>query len=307
MAEETETTTEIETAADVAEETTEETTTEETVTEPLVADFLNPDGTFKEGWVEALTPEDFRSAGDKLVYGTVSGLKDALKRLAHQQRTIRKQGKGVMPLGKEPTATEVELYRAAMGVPETPEGYNIETPEGLGEYFDDAMIKESGKVYHDAHLTPAQVTAIVDLDAKRLREGIEEQEALAATAREETEEALRKEWPGETYDEKLRLANRVIAENVSEEDEEAVLAIIGNDVKVAKLFAKLGAAFLEDKTVSTDGGQPSTVTSEIDRLQVTPGYANGELRRTNRKEHDRIVARLAVLYARKFPEPAPTT
>jgi len=60
MAEETEATTEV-------EETTEQETTEQetTTTEPEVLAFLNPDGTFKEGWVEALTPEDFRTPADK--------------------------------------------------------------------------------------------------------------------------------------------------------------------------------------------------------------------------------------------------
>jgi len=66
-------------------------------------------------------------------------------------------------------------------------------------------------------------------------------------------------------------------------------------------------AFLEDKPVNTDGERAGGLTSEIDRLQATPGFGSGELKRTDRKKHDEIVARLATLYARKFPQPAATT
>jgi len=294
----------------MAEETetteVEETTEQETTTEPKALDFLEPDGTFKDGWVEALTPEDFRTPADKLAYDSVNGLKSVLKQLAHQNRTIQKQGKGVMPLGKEPTATEVELYRAAMGIPETPEGYEVGAPEGLADYYDEGALKDFAKMFHDANLTPAQAKAVMALDEKRIRAGIEEAEAAEAAAADETEAALRKEW-GTDFEPNMRLANRVVAETVPQEMTEEILATIGNDANVVKLFAKLGEAFLEDKVVSTDEERPSSLTSEIERLQATPGYANGELRRTNRKEHDRIVARLAVLYGRKFPEPAPTT
>jgi len=286
-----------------------ETPPPETLPESTVLEFLEADGTFKEGWVEALTPEDFRTAADKVAYGSVNSLKAVLKQLAHQNRTLqahRKEGKGIIPLGKEPTATELELYRAAMGVPQTPDGYKVKVPEGLGEYYDEQGMKDALKALHALHLSPAQVAGVMGLDEKRLRDGIEENEQTAANARAECETALREEW-GENYDAKVRLANRVIAENVPQEDEVAVLAVIGNDVKVARLFAKLGEAYLEDKVISTDEEPPSSVTSEIDRLQATPGFANGELKRTNRKEHDRIVARLDVLYGRKFPEAAATT
>jgi hypothetical protein len=289
--------------------TTEETTTatvETTAVAPKVLDFLEADGSFKPGWVEALTPEDFRNPGDQIAYRSVGGIKDVLKQLAHQNRTIQKQGKGILPLGEKATPTEVEIYRRSMGIPEAPEGYNVRAPEGLADYYDDEGMRETLAAFHAANLAPAQVKAVMDIDAKRLKDGIAAQEAAAATARAETETALKELW-GEKFEPNLRLANRVIAETVPDEDKEAVLALIGNSVPVATWIAKLGEAFLEDTVVNTDGDRPGTATSEIERLESTPGYADGTLRRTDRKKHDEIVARLATLYACKYPEPAATT
>ena len=271
--------------------------------EPKVTDFLDETGTFKDGWKDALVPEDLRG---RKVFDAVPDLRAVLKLLAHQEKFLGSQGKGIMPLGENPTATELEMFRKSLGIPDTPEGYKVEVPEGLGDYYDEAVMKETLKGLHALHLTPKQVAGVVALEAERLRAGIKEQEQSEAAARDDTEAALKEIW-GADYEKNLRLANRIIAENVSDEEKDGLLALIGNSVPVARLFAKLGEAHLEDKVVSTDVERPGSASSEIDRLEATPGYASGELKRTNRKEHDRIVARLAVLYGRKFPEPAAAT
>lgn len=284
-------------------ETTETTTETETHAEPKVTDFLDETGTFKDGWKDALVPEDLRG---RKVFDAVPDLRAVLKLLAHQEKFLGSQGKGIMPLGENPTATELEMFRKSLGIPDTPEGYKVEVPEGLGDYYDEAVMKETLKGLHALHLTPKQVAGVVALEAERLRAGIKEQEQSEAAARDDTEAALKEIW-GADYEKNLRLANRIIAENVSDEEKDGLLALIGNSVPVARLFAKLGEAHLEDKVVSTDVERPGSASSEIERLEATPGYASGELKRTNRKEHDRIVARLAVLYGRKFPEPAAAT
>jgi len=271
--------------------------------EPKVTDFLDETGTFKDGWKDALVPEDLRG---RKVFDAVPDLRAVLKLLAHQEKFLGSQGKGIMPLGENPTATELEMFRKSLGIPDTPEGYKVEVPEGLGDYYDEAVMKETLKGLHALHLTPKQVAGVVALEAERLRAGIKEQEQSEAAARDDTEAALKEIW-GADYEKNLRLANRIIAENVSDEEKDGLLALIGNSVPVARLFAKLGEAHLEDKVVSTDVERPGSASSEIERLEATPGYASGELKRTNRKEHDRIVARLAVLYGRKFPEPAAAT
>lgn len=276
-------------------------TSDDAVVEPKATDFLNDDGTFKPGYIDALVPEDLRKSK---VYGTAPDLKSVLKMLGHQAKFLGSQNKGIMPLGENPTATDLEMYRKGMGIPDTPEGYKVEVPKGLEDYYDEATTKEALKAFHAAHLTPGQVAAVMALDAQRLQAGIKEQQEAEGKVRQEVEATLREQW-GEQYEAKLRLANRVIAENVSQEEKEEVLALIGNDVRVANLFAKLGEKFLEDNPADTDAERSSGIGTEIEKLEATPGYATGELKRTNRKEHERIVARLGVLYARRFPNTAP--
>ena len=283
----------------MAEDTDLETTVlddaDDQTTEPNVMEFLDETGAFKEGYLDALVPEDLR--GSK-VYGTAKDIRALLKLAGHQARQIGKQGKGVLPLGDSPTETDLAMYRQGMGIPETPEGYNFEVPEGLAEQYDDKMVKEMLATFHAANLSPVQVKAIVDLDAKWMREGTEENAKAAGAAKKETEAVLRDEW-GQDYAANLALANRVVAERIPEGDREDVLAAIGNDPRFIRLFADLGRAYLEDVPIMAEANRRDSMAAEIERLRAEPGYADGKMKR---EERDKITARLNLLYQRQYPE-----
>jgi hypothetical protein len=64
--------------------------------------------------------------------------------------------------------------------------------------------------------------------------------------------ALQKEW-GDAYEGRVKLAERVIAENATAEEQNAIIAAYGNDTRLVRLLAKVGLKFTEAKL---PGGEP---------------------------------------------------
>lgn len=106
-----------------------------------------------------------------------------------------KQGKYLKPLGDAPTDEELAAYRAAIGVPEKPEGYMEKLPDGLvvgddDKPFVDVFLSEM----HAANAPPGLTNA-----ALKAYYGIVEEQAAAqaeaeTAAKNESIEALREEW-----------------------------------------------------------------------------------------------------------------
>ena len=229
-----------------------------------VTSFLDEAGVLQEGWLEALVPEDFRG---RRVFSTFTDVAGMMKQLGHLDLLVSRQGKGIMPLSEDATPTERELYYEALGRPKKADDYEIPTPEGLEDYYDEGLLKEAREALHGAGLTQAQVDAVMALDAKRITDGIAQSEQADDAARKEAEETLRKKW-GDAYDERKALANRMIGENVAAEDEEKVLEVIGNNPYVADFLANIGKKFMEGKLVTPDAVPEGAMTPAEAKLKM---------------------------------------
>jgi len=275
------------------------TTEESTATEPQ--SFINPDYTFVEGWQEKsdFIPPEFK---DRAVYKIPKDIKGVMKQLGHQDLLISRQGKGVMPPTDKSTPAEIEAFYKGIGRPDSSEEYKVTAPKGMEAVFADPFTKDALAAMHKAGYTQKQVDAAMTLYANRVAAGMEQQENQQAQQKIDAEATLRKTW-GNNYDGNLLIANRVISENLDEADREEVLGIIGNNPKVALMLAKVGQALLEDKPPTVGSPVVTNVDSKIRELQTTPGYMNGELRRSNPAEHARITAELEKVFKAKYPEP----
>ncbi len=272
MAEDTDTTV----ATDTTVTTTASTTTEGVEEKSLPGAFVNPDGTFKEGWRD-LIPEDVRG---RKVFDMATDLPSILKQLGNADALIGRQGKGVMVPTDKSTQTERDMFYEAIGRPKTPADYKIEPPKGLEDFYDTPLVQEAREDMHRGGFTQKQVDIVMALDAKRIAQGVKENEEAQVAEREEVERALREKW-GEAFDERLGIANRMIEENVSAEAKESILAIIGNNPHVADLLATIGKKFMEDTVIHHDGTgtalTPEECLSRAKQLMETPGYAVGTL------------------------------
>ena len=249
--------------------------------------FVSSDGKFLPGWKEGLLPEDMRH---RTVFDSFDDVPSALKHMGNMESMIGKKGV-IVPTDKS-TPSEIEAFRAAIGVPKTPADYKYEVPEALQEYYAQPLVTEAIEALHKAGATQQVFETVMALDAKRINE------ALAATDKEKEQElasakaALEQKW-GAAYDDRMHLANRMIAENVaSEESKSRLLEKIGNDPEVADFLATIGSKFVEHRIIPNPSATitltPAEANAKMKELMATPGYLTGDMKNANPGGYDRL-------------------
>jgi hypothetical protein len=118
----------------------------------------------------------------------------ALKGLIEANKKIGEKS-GIKPLTAESTAEDIAAYRTAMGVPEKPDGYEL----GNLAYPEDATPTEAQManwrgVFHQAHLTPAQVQMIMQAHAHETSQQYAELETAQQAESDEAKQALIKKY-----------------------------------------------------------------------------------------------------------------
>jgi len=127
-------------------------------------------------------------------YQSPSAVVDAL--LQVQDRISRGEMRSVLPKDAKPE--ELAKWRAENGVPEKPEGYQVQLPEGVVVGEEDKPILESIKVWaHGQNLHPTQFNGAVDLYYDIIDNQATQREELDAKARDATEDHFRKAWGGD--------------------------------------------------------------------------------------------------------------
>ena len=152
-------------------------------------------------------------------------------------------------------------------------------------------------------MKPADVQKLIELDDARImgmRQSIEEAKVQETQA---AEEAFKKQWGG-AYEERLHLANRMIEENVSDENKPALLDAIGNNPQVADFLANIAKKFVEHKIISAEVDQPTPTEAlaQVEELRNTPGYITGELANTSPARYKQITQDIAALYQKAYPD-----
>ena len=118
-----------------------------------------------------------------------------------------------------------------------------------------------------------------------------------------TEAALRQQW-GAAYDERLAAANRMIAENTTEQNKPAILARIGNDPVVADFLATIAKKNFSEDTAPGHQETSTALTPGEAKLKmnelVAERAAQPNLRGDNPSKYTRLnqeIERLATLAA----------
>lgn len=166
------------------------------------------------------------------------------------ERYIEQQKNAVTVPGEDATDEDWAAYHQKMGVPESPEGYQLEPNDIVPEKY----VNDFAQRAHEAHLTPEQAKILYDRNVEAHRATIEEHNKAADAA----EKGLREEW-SEDYE-----ANAEAAVEAARK--------LGGD-KLAKTLAELPA------TVSVDlfraFHQISTMISEDQAPTGQPGSLGG--------------------------------
>jgi hypothetical protein len=223
-------------------------------------EIVNPDGTFAEGFADKL-PETFQSF--KGLAGKYKDFHAMLTGHLHATQEATKPKGVVIPQEDSPDDVKA-AFRTAIGVPDSVDGYGIETPEGE----DPEAFKESLEFLRSLDLPKSKVEKLMAFDAGRQEKIQEAAKAAFEQQLEAQEQALIKEW-GADYDKNMKLAERVARTAGLEPKENAIFQNAG----VVKAFAHMASLIGENSLVDSQGvggGDGKTNKQKIDDIYNNP-------------------------------------
>jgi hypothetical protein len=253
---------------------------------------LNADAANGKGAAAGKWPDDWRQewAGEDADYlkqlERFASPADAGKAYKEARARIS-QGFKPEPFPTEGTEEAKKEWRQKNGVPETPDGYLANLPDGIviGEE-DKADFDEFAKDLHAsnlppqaAHLAVAALNRAKERQLERLAEG-------DTTLKASTEDVLRSEWGGD-YRANIHVTNSLIEKHLGEEDAAAFMSARTPDGKavfnipsIVKMFATFGRELLPAAAI-TPSGEASMESMATRKAEIE------KLMRTNRAEYNK--------------------
>jgi hypothetical protein len=255
---------------------------------------INDDGSFSETWMESL-PEELR---EDATLKSIPDFPSMAKMLVSGQKMIGAD-KIIVP-GKESTDEDWGKIFDKLGRPEKSEGYALakpELPEGMP--WDDASVLAFQEVAHKTGLLPKQTKDLYDWYNGITKDIYTENQRVTQEAYDGAVAALKKEW-GAAYDQKLELARTAVKAFAGEDDVKALDEGMGNDPRMIKLFATIGAAISEDRLKGVNQiNTPTEVQGEINKILGDPKHPYHDKKHP---DHAAAVSAMQNLYKQIYPE-----
>ena len=192
-----------------------------------------------EGSAGDKSADDWRASIQDEKLRTYSENFTSVEELAKAHQNFRKDlSKAITPLGKNPTDEQVTAYRKSAGIPETVDGYEFTVPEGheITE-ADTAFQAATAEMFHKNNVSADQAKGFGEWWNEMQAQAIEAQAAGDKAFADESEAALKKEWPGEEY-----ARNRAFAD-------QAAVKVFGDQIdEVRNIETKDGRFVLDHPT-----------------------------------------------------------
>ena len=215
-----------------------------------------------------------------------------VKSYINAQKMVGKD-KAVIPDGNSSEEDWTNFYRKA-GLPDTMEGYELTSPEGMYTDEQSAAIKQ---LAFDNNIMPAQMAKILEMQndyrVEASTHSDDDDKALVAEGIQE----LKDEWGEEGYNANISKAQTVIDE-FGGDDMMAYIeeSGLGDDPMLIRLLAKIGENLTED-TFQQDAIGHLGVSKEDAENEVAKifGDDTSPYWNANHANHDRVVQRMAKL------------
>lgn len=171
-----------------------------------------PEFTWPEDWAAKLAGEDEKTLGLLKQYKSPAEMAKAFKEL-RKAFDARKPG-APLKLPENPTEEQVAEYRKAIGVPEKPEDYQVELPEGVeldpvGQVIQEDFLKTA----HSLNMPPEMVQKTLNWFSELTAVQQQLRADQAAETRRQTEAELRKEWGGD-FSGNVNLMTNILADRL---------------------------------------------------------------------------------------------
>lgn len=228
-------------------------------------------------WYQSLSADAGESDASNRDWVKALGVKDldGLAKIARDnQKAVRDSGRIKVP-GEGATPEEIAGFHKAIGVPDSPEGYEFTPPVGDdGEPLplDMGLLNPLAKSAHERGLPKAAFEGLVS-DFIQLQ--LDQAAAIDSTAQAEAQRVV-KSW-GADADEKLAAVNRAAsALGITSEEMIALRNAWGSD-KALNRLARLGAGLGEDVMLVGErqrfGVSAAEAQAELDRMKADKDLA----------------------------------
>lgn len=245
--------------------------------------FINPDGTYKEGWKENLLPEDLRSEG---FYDSPfnANVKELLKTAGNQAKMLGK--KGVIPIGEKSGEFEVRAFRTAMNVPDK---YIYQKPTDLKMVdLSDEFVNGALDGANKLHMTQPQVDYMMKTFHDFWKKTEAEYDASEQKDIAETNQKILAE-ENTNYEVNSRYVDSAVRQFTQSWTEEDILKLFGTvdsqgginssdhiEMKplLRKFLVAVGKGMGEGRMPAGDTGGKS-LQAQLDEVSKSPDYLTG--------------------------------
>lgn len=207
--------------------------------------FINPDGTFSEGWLDRM--QGFEDS--KQILGQFKDLQGMSKTLISQQRMMGKMKDAVLVPGEKATPDEIGAFHRRLGVPETPESYQTARPTNLAEgtEWNDQLGNKFGELAHSLGMTPSQYQHSLDFFAEVEAQSLAEQSQQMEQERQQSFGFLKQQW-GDKFDRNMSVVTRLWQTAGGDINDPGLFSptTVQTIARIAELYAS------EDKLVTSD-------------------------------------------------------
>jgi hypothetical protein len=187
------------------------------------------------------------------------------------EQLLGKKANAIVPPSEKSTPEEVAAYRKAIGVPESPEAYNLK-PEQLpeGVTWDDNVAKKAAELAYKHNVPAAAMQEFMKFDMERAALMNQAAAQMIETQLETGRAELQKVW-GDKMPEKIELARRAAVTAGVDPTSQGFV-----DPQVVKAIVSLAEKLSDDKLVAGDQtGASSTRARARDIMtnQANPLYS----------------------------------
>jgi len=260
--------------------------------------FVGDDGTLAEGWKESVA-EEYRSEKCLDLFNDVPGM---IKTIVHGQKAFGKD-KVILPSDTSPQE-DWDAFHLATGRPVTADDYSMNRPEDIPEAnWSNDVASQFKTLAHQLGLNQKQVDGLAGFNNELTAQGLHKAQDAQEQQVTDAEAAMRSKF-GDAYEERMHLANRIVADTTEPGDSrDALLAVIGNNPVAIEWVAELGSKLVESGSVDTklNRATPMEMEHEISDLRDTPGYMTGELKRTDPSRYRQVHDKITRLYMESTP------
>ncbi|MEO6103592.1 MAG: hypothetical protein ABIP44_08140, partial [Pseudoxanthomonas sp.] len=242
--------------------------------------FAGPDGTFTDGWTSRLPEElgEYRNGLAK--FKTVADFARSYQGL--EQKLGSKANLVAVPTEKS-TPQEMASYRKALGIPENPGDYKLETgplPEGF--QVDEHKMAQFSQLAHKLNIPPSAAKELLAYDIQRERARNEVLGQMALEKLEQGRQVLQQTF-GQNYDAHIELAvkaAKTVGVNVQSPG--------FTDPQVVIAFSRLAQKISDDQFVTPSGQAGSHLSGAARAKDIQSNKSNPDHEKYRSGDRDTI-------------------